>query len=177
MAHGFEGARGASAFGVSNVNPLLVACVYASLKLFRDAGGIPRLRRKSLLLTTYLEKLLEMRGLLPPAGAPPSTHGKRRATLRLLTPAGAAQRGCQLSLRVVPAAGVAVSPKGREPLITTHHHSSPLITPHHSPLIAHYSPLTAHHSPLTTHHSPLITHHSSLITLSLIHISEPTRPY
>jgi len=64
MAHAFEAAAGASAFGVSNVNPLLVACVHASLSLFRDAGGIAKLRRKSLLLTAYLEALLRSRGLL-----------------------------------------------------------------------------------------------------------------
>lgn len=41
MAHAFDGAAGASCFGVSNVNPLLVACVYSSLKLFKKGRHRP----------------------------------------------------------------------------------------------------------------------------------------
>jgi kynureninase len=125
MAHGFDGAAGASAFGVSNVNPLMVACVHASLSLYAQAGGIAKLRRKSLLLTAYLEALLIRRGLLSSPSGGATDGGKKRrarATLRLLTPSDPAQRGCQLSLRVVPAAehgGPALTMKALEKALTS----------------------------------------------------------
>ena len=108
MAHKYEEARGAAAFGVSNVNPLMVACVQASLRVYRDAGGVPALRRKAILLSSYLERLLIDRGLLlPRAGAAGGSRAARAGgatTLQLMTPASSSRRGCQLSLRVVPAA-------------------------------------------------------------------------
>ena len=104
MAHGYECAAGAPAFGVSNVNPLMVACVLASLRLFEKAGGVSKLRRRSLLLTAYLEALLASRGLLVSASAPSSTKKALKATLRLLTPSDPSRRGCQLSLKVTPVA-------------------------------------------------------------------------
>ena len=94
---------GARGFGVSNVNPLLVACVLASLRLFDQAGGISKLRRKSVLLTGYLEALLRSRGMLVDGDAakPERVPSGRRAVLQLVTPGNPMQRGCQLSLRVV----------------------------------------------------------------------------
>ena len=80
--------------------------MYASLQLFRQAGGIASLRRKSYLLTAYLETLLTQRGLLTTGAAGKNT----KATLRLLTPSDPTRRGCQLSLRVVPASGRAGPP-------------------------------------------------------------------
>lgn len=103
MAHAFDGAAGASCFGVSNVNPLLVACVYSSLKLFKKAGGIEALRRKSFLLTAYLEALLTARGLLTSgASSGGAAIASAKATVRLITPADPTRRGCQLSLRIAP---------------------------------------------------------------------------
>jgi len=93
MAHRYEEAAGAPAFGVSNVNPLMVACVEAGLRSFQRAGGVRRTRRKSLLLTGYLEALLRERGLLKPVAG---------ASLELVTPHEPSRRGCQLSLRVLP---------------------------------------------------------------------------
>ena len=109
MAHRYDEAEGAAAFGVSNVNPLMVACVKASLLTFQKAGGVKATRRKSLLLTAYLELLLKERGLLLEdkrgGAAPlPAAAPKTRATLRLVTPSDPTRRGCQLSLRVVPSA-------------------------------------------------------------------------
>merc|ERR1719310_1048088 len=49
---------GAAGFGCSNVNPLMVACLQQSLLALREAGGVSGTRRKSLLLTSYLELLL-----------------------------------------------------------------------------------------------------------------------
>ena len=82
----------------------MVACVLASLRLFERAGGVSKLRRRSLLLTAYLEALLASRGLLVSASAPSSTKKALKATLRLLTPSDPSRRGCQLSLKVTPVA-------------------------------------------------------------------------
>lgn len=84
MAHKYEEAKGAAGFGVSNVNMLMAACVKASLLVFRKAGGIMALRRKSILLTAYMERLIQCRGL----------------QITIQTPADPTRRGCQLSLRV-----------------------------------------------------------------------------
>ena len=102
MAHAYDEARGARAFGVSNVNPLMVACVLASLRVFEAAGGIAPLRAKSLLLTGFLEALLRHRGLLVEDGAAPRVPPGRKAVLQLVTPHAPQRRGCQLSLRVCP---------------------------------------------------------------------------
>ena len=106
MAHRYDEADGAAAFGVSNVNPLMVACVHASLSIFAEAGGVRKLRRKSILLTGYLEALLKQRGLL----ASTQKKGAGRAStalLEIVTPSDPARRGCQLSLRVKPASPAA----------------------------------------------------------------------
>lgn len=112
MAHGYDEAPGARGFGVSNVNPLMVASVYGSLEVFRKAGGIKRLRRKSILLTGFLEALLVRRGLLAAAadagvadggGGVSGVPQAGGASLQLVTPRDPSRRGCQLSLRVLPA--------------------------------------------------------------------------
>lgn len=75
---------GVNGFRLSNPPVLLVACVRASLSVFDKAGpGMERLRRKSILLTGYLEHLLltELNGLV-----------------KILTPSDPLQRGCQLSV-------------------------------------------------------------------------------
>ena len=76
--------------------PLLVACVKPSLEVFQAAGGVRSTRKKSLLLTAYLEMLLGDAGLLEPHGA--ACH------IDIVTPSDPSARGCQLSLRVVPGA-------------------------------------------------------------------------
>lgn len=107
MAHGFECAEGAAGFGVSNVNPLMVACVVASLQLLRRAGGVGACRQKSVLLTGYLEALLTERGLTARVGVEGREGGTR---LLQITPVEEEGRGCQLSLRVLPPRGVGASP-------------------------------------------------------------------
>ena len=79
----FAAARGAASWAVSNPSVFATAPLIASLALFAEAG-LPALRAKSLDLTGYLARLLAP---LAPA-------------VRILTPAAAAQRGCQLSLRI-----------------------------------------------------------------------------
>lgn len=100
---------GASGFGCSNVNPLLVACLQQSLLVLQRAGGVAATRRKSLLLTAFLELLLHKHGLT----APPAAGAARRCGVAIVTPAAPRWRGCQLSLRVVPAEPGAEPPSMR----------------------------------------------------------------
>jgi len=84
MARDFKPIVGVEGWQLSNPPILPLAALRASLELFREAG-MDRLRAKSEALTAYLEKLLELR-----------CAGK----VSSITPNNAAERGCQLSLRV-----------------------------------------------------------------------------
>lgn len=84
MSGGFEPMRGAAGWQMSNPNVLSLACIRASLEIFR-AAGLPALRSKQRLLTSYLEFLLTTQ--LP---------GK----VQIITPSDPDQRGSQLSLLV-----------------------------------------------------------------------------
>lgn len=108
MAHQFVEAEGAAGFGVSNVNPLMVACVHASLLVFRKAGGVAATRKKAILTTSYLEVLLRSRDLLMTDA---SQKHAQKPMLYLITPTDSKRRGCQLSLRVVAATEAASSGK------------------------------------------------------------------
>jgi kynureninase len=79
----FRAAAGAAAWQVSNPPILAAAPLIASLALFAEAG-MDRLRAKSVALTGFMEALV--RPLEP--------------EVRIITPAAAAERGCQLSLRI-----------------------------------------------------------------------------
>ncbi|OAX63559.1 kynureninase [Xanthomonas translucens] len=85
MGPEFVAAPGADGWQLGNPPILSMAPLRASLELFERAG-LPALRRKSLQLTGYLETLI---------------HARLAETLQILTPADPAQRGCQLSLRVI----------------------------------------------------------------------------
>jgi kynureninase len=85
MGPDFVPMAGAEGWQVSNPPILALAPLLASLEIF-DEAGMQRLREKSLQLTGYLEYLLDKR--LPDAVA-------------ILTPRDPAERGCQLSLRIV----------------------------------------------------------------------------
>ncbi|HEY8519783.1 MAG TPA: kynureninase [Gammaproteobacteria bacterium] len=83
----FRPMAGAAAWQLSNPPILSLAPLAASLALFEEAG-LERLRAKSERLTRYLEFLLE---------------AKLPGRVEVLTPAEPQRRGCQLSLRIVPA--------------------------------------------------------------------------
>jgi len=87
MNHEHESYRGAKAFQLSNPAVLPVVCVQASLELFKEAGGMGALRKKSEALTGYLEKLL----LEVQASA-------KAGWFEIMTPQDKNKRGCQLSL-------------------------------------------------------------------------------
>jgi kynureninase len=83
MASEFIADEGANGFRVSNPSPLLIASLRASLDVFDSAGGIQKIREKSVKITKYLEDLLlqELSG-----------------EVRIFTPSDPAQRGAQLSV-------------------------------------------------------------------------------
>ncbi len=86
MRPGFQPMPGADGWQLSNVNVLSLAAQRAALAITTRAG-MKDLRRKSVLLTGFLEECLRQRGLL---GGP----------VRLVTPREPSARGCHLSLTV-----------------------------------------------------------------------------
>lgn len=84
MRDAFEPIPSAEAWQLSNPPILAMAAVWASLKIFEDAG-MDRLRKKAIKLTAYLESLVKTLG---------------EDTIRIITPADPEQRGSQLSIQV-----------------------------------------------------------------------------
>ncbi|TGD78525.1 kynureninase [Hymenobacter wooponensis] len=87
MRKGFRPMRGAAGWQLSNSAILTMAVHQAALEVHEAAGGMEVLRRKSELLTGYLEFLITRLGL-------------SASQLEIITPADPTQRGCQLSLLV-----------------------------------------------------------------------------
>ncbi|MEM7277375.1 MAG: kynureninase [Pseudomonadota bacterium] len=84
MAPDYDRAPGANAWQLSNQPILALAPLMESLELF-SAAGMPALRKKSVTLTAFLERLLDQ-------------HFS--SALASITPRNANERGCQLSLVV-----------------------------------------------------------------------------
>ena len=87
MAPGFDPAKGAEGWQVSTSPILLMAVHKAALDIFEKAGGLKKLRQKSILLTGYLEYLLNEIN---------SKHGEE--LFQIITPKNPTERGCQLSI-------------------------------------------------------------------------------
>jgi kynureninase len=88
MEPGFDPIPSAEAWQLSNAPVLSMAAHKASLELF-DRAGMPALREKSLLLTSWLEFVLA------------EVRKQTGVQLEIITPADPSQRGCQLSV-IVP---------------------------------------------------------------------------
>ncbi len=86
MGAEFVPSIGADGWQLSNPPVLALAPLRASLEVIDNVGGIATLRAKAEKLGAYLEQLIDAR---------------LNDTLQILTPRNAAQRGCQLSLRVL----------------------------------------------------------------------------
>ena len=87
MTSGFVPASGAEGWQVSTSPILLMAVHKAALDLFEKIGGLQKLRKKSLLLTGYLEFML---------GQINEKHGEE--LFMIITPKDPDWRGCQLSI-------------------------------------------------------------------------------
>jgi kynureninase len=85
----------ADGWQVSNPPILAMAPLCASLAIFDEAGGIKRLREKSIRLTSYLQFLLESE---PEGRSEPDRRLKKEYTV--ITPRDENERGCQLSFLV-----------------------------------------------------------------------------
>lgn len=84
MPQSFDPLPGAEGWQISNPPILPLAALRASMEVF-DAARIDRLRAKSVLLTSYLEFILQQ---------------YRDRGVSILTPMDPEQRGCQLSVKV-----------------------------------------------------------------------------
>lgn len=81
----FQPAAGADGWQLSNPPILAMAPLLGSLALFREAGGMDRLRQKSILLTGFFEERV---------------LALQNPSLTIITPADPLRRGAQLSIRV-----------------------------------------------------------------------------
>ncbi|MBP6827990.1 MAG: kynureninase [Saprospiraceae bacterium] len=84
MRKGFKPMRGAEGWQLSNAQIFSFAAHKASLDIF-EAAGMEQLRAKSLLLTGFLEFVLD-------------EANRAKNLYRIITPRNPAERGCQLSL-------------------------------------------------------------------------------
>ena len=87
MAPGFQPEAGADGWQVSTSPILLMAAHKASLDIFEQAGSVSALRKKSLLLTAYLEYLINQ-----------INQQQEDDLFKIITPVNQQERGCQLSI-------------------------------------------------------------------------------
>jgi kynureninase len=85
---------GAQGWQQSNPSIFASAPLQGSLEVFQEAGGIVRLREKSVKLTAYLSSLLQASNHYHP------NDGTERVGFTILTPANPDARGCQISVRI-----------------------------------------------------------------------------
>ncbi|KKA30550.1 hypothetical protein TD95_003766 [Thielaviopsis punctulata] len=87
MVNSFHPAPGANGFQLSNPSVLDITSLCASLEVFNQAGGMEPLRQKSLLLTRYLETLLDN-----------AVDKALQPLFKIITPRDPERRGAQLSI-------------------------------------------------------------------------------
>jgi len=87
MTSGFVPAQGAEGWQVSTSPVLLMAVHKAALDIFEKVGGLDKLRKKSLLLTGFLEYHIQFIN---------QKHGEE--LFKIITPKDPGWRGCQLSI-------------------------------------------------------------------------------
>ncbi|HZX58134.1 MAG TPA: kynureninase [Mucilaginibacter sp.] len=87
MTPGFDPAKGAEGWQVSTSPILLMAVHKAALDIFEKAGGLDKLRKKSLLLTGFLEYHIQL-----------INQKYDEELFKIITPSAPEWRGCQLSI-------------------------------------------------------------------------------
>lgn len=87
MAPGFKPEVGAEGWQVSTSPVLLMAAHKASLDIFEEAGSVQVLRKKALMLTSYLEYLINQ-----------INHQQGNELFKIITPKNQQERGSQLSI-------------------------------------------------------------------------------
>lgn len=98
MLESFDPINSALSYRQSNPSVIDVVAVKASLEVFQKAGGVEKLREKSIVLTNFLEKLLTgSRFYKPQDDTNTSTLG-----FKILTPLVESERGAQLSVLFTP---------------------------------------------------------------------------
>lgn len=99
MHPNFTPRHGADGWQLSNPPILSLTPLKVSLDLFDRAGGMNALRRKSELLTAYLQRMIDF--VLQEAGGAGSGGASGGSTpLEVITPRDPSQRGCQLSMLI-----------------------------------------------------------------------------
>lgn len=101
MANEFDPSQGAAGFKMSNPTVISVACVRASLEVINKAGGMDKLRERSLSMTNYLEALLKKSPNYIPVEESANYNGKE-PKFTIITPLNPEERGAQLSLLFLP---------------------------------------------------------------------------
>jgi len=105
MPSEFSPIRGAQGFAQSNPSVLATVSLLGSLQTFEDAGGIAKLRKKSIRLTRYLDSLLRAsKYFVEKIGIDAVQTGVSLAEPRftIITPVTPEDRGAQLSLLFLP---------------------------------------------------------------------------
>jgi kynureninase len=95
----FSPIKGAQGFQQSNPSPLVVASLFGSLQVFKRAGMMGPLRKRSVELTNILETLLKQSKYFVPAD---EVSKNTRRGFTIITPRETSQRGAQLSLLFLP---------------------------------------------------------------------------
>ncbi|CCH41608.1 Kynureninase 1 [Wickerhamomyces ciferrii] len=111
MLEKFEPIEGALGFRQSNPSVIDVVSLNSSLDIFNKAGGIQKLRNKSILLTNLLEKLLKStKYYISPKDS--FTLNSNELKFTIITPESPLERGAQLSLLFFPRTNVEIGEPG-----------------------------------------------------------------
>jgi len=95
----FSPIQGAGGYQQSNPNIIAVASLLGSLETFKKAGMMAPLRKRSIVLTGFLENLLFQSKYFVPLK---DVEGREKPGFTIITPHDSEHRGAQLSLIFLP---------------------------------------------------------------------------
>lgn len=103
MPSTFSPIRGAQGFQQSNPSILATASLLGSLQVFKQAGMMPALRSRSLILTACLEGRLQQSKYFVPSHEVAATYPpSEKLAFTIITPTDPESRGAQLSMVILP---------------------------------------------------------------------------